>query len=100
MSNGVQFKDLFGFEKMIAPTIIKVVYIIGLILITLGVIATILEQTRYLSGGEATGFLIGAIITYGLIILVWRIVIELYFVMFGIHERLGEIRDRLGGRQP
>ena len=27
--------------------------------------------------------------------LVWRIVIEIYMVIFSINDRLGEIRDRL-----
>jgi len=92
MANDFQFQNFFTFEKMIAPTVIKIVYWIGLVVLTLGALGALFG-----GGGHMGGFLgrfIGVLVAYVVGILFWRIIMELYIVLFGIYDRLGEIRDR------
>lgn len=96
---GFSFGDLFQFEKMVAPVVLKVVYWIGLIgialylLFALGLAVT----TMGYSPMTGLGMIIGAIIGACFGVLMWRIIIEVYMVLFGIHQRLGEVRDALKG---
>jgi len=86
-------KDFLSFDRLLTPSIIKLVYFIGVVVIILsGVIAAFGSLSSY--GGGFFGFLlsiIGAI--FGLV--AWRVTIEATIVFFGIFERLGEIRDNL-----
>ena len=82
---------LLSFEKLITPTIIKIVYFIGIVVLAIvGVVGFFVS----LFGGSflsALGTLVGAVVG----ILLTRIYCELLMVMFGIYDRAGEIRDRL-----
>ncbi len=105
MSESFRFRDLFGFERLVAPRILKIGYWIGLVLITLWAIATLfgmpmMHRAKMADAGGAAfglGRLVGVLIVYVLAVLGWRVLIEVYYVFFGIYTRLGEIRDRLGG---
>jgi hypothetical protein len=88
------FKDLFSFEKLITPMIIKLVYIIGLVLIALGGIVGFFGAFAASGFGSALLTLIGALVG----LLAWRIYCELVMVFFGLYDRAGEIRDRLPAR--
>ncbi|MEL1251707.1 DUF4282 domain-containing protein [Aurantiacibacter gilvus] len=96
---GFSFGDLFQFEKMVAPAVLKVVYWIGLIgialylLFALGLAVTTMGYSPLTGLGMIVGSVIGA--CFG--VLMWRIIIEVYMVLFGIHQRLGEVRDALKG---
>ncbi len=96
---GFSFGDLFQFEKMVAPVVLKVVYWLGLVgiviwlLIALGAAVTMMD---YNVGGGLLGVLV-AVVGSAFGVLVWRIMIEVYMVLFGIHQRLGEVRDALKG---
>lgn len=91
----MKFSDLFSFEKLISISLIKIVYWIGLIggLIAGAVlfISALLFQGRVLT---ALSVLVGTVLG----LLFWRVVCEAYIVIFGIYDRLGEIRDRTGSR--
>lgn len=91
----MKFSDLFSFEKLISISLIKIVYWIGLIggLIAGAVlfISALIFQGRVLT---ALSVLIGTVLG----LLFWRVVCEAYIVIFGIYDRLGEIRDRTGSR--
>ncbi|MCW0197300.1 DUF4282 domain-containing protein [Sphingopyxis sp.] len=95
--NGFEIGDLFKFDKMVAPTILRIVYWLGLIGIAIACLMSMLGAIRMMSFSAATGLgmLLVAIIALGFGALVWRIVIEIYMVIFSINDRLGEIRDRL-----
>lgn len=84
--------ELFHFDKMIAPTIIKIVYWLGLAGFGLALIALLLSLAT--PAGSITTML-GGLIAIAFGVLFWRIVMELYSVLFGIYDRLGEVRDHM-----
>jgi len=79
--------DFLHFDKMITPTIIKIIYWIGL-----GV--SVLIGLMVLFSGRGTFF-------FGLVLLVLgplftRVYCELLIVIFKIHETLANINNKLG----
>lgn len=89
--------DFFTFEKMVAPVVLKVVYYIGL----LGILGYLLvslagafEILDY-SASTALGMIVLALFSAVFGALFWRILIEVYMVLFSINDRLGEVRDRM-----
>lgn len=90
--SGFQLGDLLNFEKIIAPTVIKIVYYIGLIGIALALLGVL--YTGLAMGGGFLSVIVGIVgCAFGALML--RIVMELYIAIFGMYERLGEIRDSL-----
>ncbi|MBU2587106.1 MAG: DUF4282 domain-containing protein [Alphaproteobacteria bacterium] len=89
--------DLFQFEKMVAPVVLKIVYWLGLVGIGIYLLIAIAGGVTMLNRNAAIGLgtillaLVGAV--FG--VLLWRILIEVYMILFGIHERLGEVRDMM-----
>lgn len=80
-------QDLFSFDKMISATAIKIIYAAGLI-------CCVLFGIGFLFNGTFTSFLIGlGILLVGPV--VWRIICESAILLFGIYERLGNIRNIL-----
>jgi len=83
-----------SFDKLIATSLIKLLYWIGIVLIVIGVLVGAL-------GGFANGFgsglvsLIVAPIGGILGIIFWRFLCEVYIVIFGMYDRLGEIQQSL-----
>lgn len=97
--------NFFSFRNFIFPSIAKVVYWIGLVLIAIGAIVMIVSSLSagsnpYLpSGSGPTIAIIGfflALIVAAIALLIWRVVIELWLVMFSIHDVLRDIRDNQG----
>src|SRR3546814_20263409 len=82
--------------KMVAPTVLRVVYWLGLIGIVLACLMSIFGAIQMMSYSATTGLgtLLVAIIALAFGTLVWRIIIEIYMVIFRINDRLGEIRER------
>ena len=89
---GFQIGDMLSFEKLIAPTLIKIVYYIGLAGIAFWALVAI--ATAFSWGGGGIVQVIVAIFGFVFGVLFWRVMMELYTVLFGIYERLGEIRDK------
>ena len=91
------FGDLFQFERMVAPTVLKIVYWLGLAGIVVWFLIALLAAVRMLEYSAATGLGSVLLAFLGLVFgtLIWRIVIEIYMVIFSINNRLGEIRDSL-----
>ncbi|XAP78744.1 DUF4282 domain-containing protein [Citromicrobium bathyomarinum] len=100
MKESFKLADFFQFERFIAPTFLKVVYILGLIGIGIYALISIIGGLGMLDYSAATGLgmIVLAILGGAFAALCWRILIEIYFVLFGIHERLGSIRDSLAGK--
>jgi hypothetical protein len=88
------FADLLSFEKLITPTVIRIVYFLGLAFIALGGILGFFGALFSGNIGPAIVALIGAALGF----LGWRIWCELVIVFFGLYDRAGEIRDRLAQR--
>ncbi len=80
----IEPEDLLSFDKMIAMPTIKIMYVVGLICIALFGIATAVDGKFLVGVGT---LLIGFVL--------WRIICETAIVLFGIYDRLGEIRNAL-----
>jgi len=91
-STGFRLGDLLRFEKMITPTLVRLVYYVGSALILLtGVVMIYSGATARYGGGMqvVTGLLTTV---FGPLLL--RIACEQVIVLFGIYDRLGQIRDQ------
>ncbi len=87
-------KAFFEFEKFLTPSLVKLVYWAGLIAIAVGTMMPIFV----LSSGTASDvplLLIGAIASFIVGSILWRVVCEIIILLFRIYERMTEIRDRL-----
>ena len=97
----ITFKDFLSLEKMLAARIIKVIYVIGLVAgAIVGLIGLVGSLISMFSGSFGSG-LGGIVITIvGVVIwfLVWRLSCEVWIVMFGIYDRLGEIKENTAPR--
>lgn len=85
------------FDKLIATGLIKLLYWIGLVAIGLGTLIGFVGAFGQFGSGFVQG--IGALILTPvggvLAIIFWRFLCEVYIVIFGIYDRLGEIRTDL-----
>ena len=93
----ISIGDLFQFERMVAPVVLKIVYWLGLIGLAIYMLIAIFGSFALMAYDPASGLgtmllaIVGAL--FGA--LFWRIMIEVYMILFGIHERLGEVRDMM-----
>ncbi|CDP50932.1 DUF4282 domain-containing protein [Paradevosia shaoguanensis] len=94
-------EKLLRFDEFIFPQVTKIIYYIGLALIALfavlgalGALFAGISQGNF--GGGLIG-LVGALIGGAVGVLVWRITVELWTVVFSIHDILKDIRDRKSG---
>jgi len=92
-------KRFTGFDKLIATSLIKILYWIGLIGILLSTVIAMLGGLGTMTRGFVMGLgtFVAAPIFSLIGLLFWRFIIEVYIVIFSIHDRLGEIRDKVGG---
>jgi hypothetical protein len=97
MESGFKFADLFDFEKLIAPKVLKIVYYLGLAAIALAALISFFRAVEFMRYDAATGLggMVISLLVLALGGLMWRVMIELYITFFGIFDRLGEIRDSL-----
>lgn len=77
-------RDFFGFRKMISTLIIKILYVIGTLILTIGGIALPFIKDDLILPG------IGALILGNLF---WRIICEGWILLFSIHDILGSIES-------
>lgn len=96
----MNWQAFLNFDRMIATSVIKFLYWIGIVLIILGGLITFFGAfaTMGYSFGAGLGQLIMAVLGTLVGLILWRILCELYIVFFSIHDRLGDIRDRLPPR--
>jgi hypothetical protein len=99
--------DFFAFRVMGTPALIRVVYLIGVVLITLaaiyiplvGTATTVCQGTpdavvcSAIPGALVGGILVG-ILVFILGQLWWRVLTELLMVIFGIHEAVRAIEGQ------
>mgnify|MGYP001222215879 CR=1 FL=1 len=90
-------KEFVSFDDMIGAALIRMLYHIGLIVIVLfglSQLVSLFAMTRF----SPTIFLVGIIAVPGGMIagfIFWRLCCELMILLYKIHDRLGEVRDRL-----
>lgn len=99
----MSWQDFSRFDKMIAPTIIRWVFLIGLALIILGGLISFLGLIiTSITQNEAVPLLIGLFLVpigTALTLLTWRIYCEIIIVIFSINESLTDIKKLLAREQ-
>ena len=93
-------RRFWGFDRLLGGSLIKIVYYIGLVGIALWVLFALvgfLGLAAYSPGAGLGGILV-ALIGGLFAVVFWRVTCELWLIIFQIHDRLGEIRDRLPPR--
>lgn len=78
--------DFLNFKIMISSILVKILYVLGAVVITIGGIISLFSDS-FLTG-------LGAIIFGNLF---WRLICELMIVVFGIHDRLSSIDNKTQG---
>lgn len=95
---GSILQRFIGFDRLLGPTLVKLVYYFGAALI-LGVTALfmLMGLMSVFSGnlGQGAMQLIAAPAVGTVAFIYWRFVCELFMLAFLAYERLGEVRDRL-----
>lgn len=80
-------EDLLSFDKMIALPAIKILYWLGLLCVAIYGLASVFQ-------GGFHNILIGfSLIIVGAVL--WRITCEAAILLFGIYDRLGDIRNAI-----
>ena len=91
---------LLSFDRLIGESLIRILYYVGLVIIVIAALVALLggiAMAAYSPSAALTGILIAAAyLVAGT--LFWRVTCELWLVLFGIHNRLAEVRDRLPPR--
>jgi membrane protein DedA with SNARE-associated domain len=88
--------SFMNFDKFVAPTLIKIVYWVGIV----GIIGAVLFQisgafqSLQYDAAAALGGVIIALIGGVVGLLVWRVACEVWIVIFSINDRLGQLVDR------
>jgi len=83
----------FSFQKMISGILIKILYVIGIIAITIGGILMIAKGSDMRYGGG--GIILGGLALIILGNLLWRIICEGWIVIFSMHEGIVSILKEL-----
>lgn len=87
-----------GFDRLLGPTLVKIVYYVGAIMIVCVTgFAMLMGLLAVFAGNFGTGLMqLLAVPAVGAVALVyWRFVCELFMLAFLAYERLGEVRDTL-----
>jgi hypothetical protein len=91
-ATGFRLGDLLRFEKMITPTLVRLVYYVGSVLLLItGLVLVYTGATSRFAGGMQV---ISGLFTIAFGPLLLRIACEQIIVLFGIYDRLGQIRDQ------
>lgn len=88
---------LFGFQKFIAPAVIKFLYYVGLFFIVfvgIGTIIYALTEFGEVGASYSGAMIVGALVGMPFSILLLRFSTELWLVLFEMNDRLGQIRDK------
>ena len=103
--------DFFAFRVMVTPALIRVVYVIGVVVITaatiliplLGTATTVCQSEgggtltcTSLGAGPLVYALLVAIVVFIVAQVCWRVLLELLMVIFGIHESVRSIEAQRG----
>lgn len=92
-----------NFDKFLAPVLIKIVYWIGIVLIVLSTLLGLVggsmmpmmnSYSNYGGGGFNPLGAVLALLFGACALLFWRVVCELWIVIFSINDRLGVLVER------
>ena len=82
-------KDFFTFKRMISTFIIKIIYVLGIVGIFVSGLYT------YSTDGVKMALIVVVIGN-----LLWRLLCEVWIVLFSIHKRLVDLEEMSGSRPP
>jgi len=95
--------DFFSFQFMITPAFIRIIYLVGVVIITLIAVFLVLATPVTVTstdggtttvGGGVLGALLLGVVYFLVAQLIWRIWMELLIVIFRIHGSLRAIEER------
>lgn len=89
----MNIKEMTRFNKFLTPSLITVIYWIGIIGIVISSIGTVLTAFSF-AGGGVPQVLSGIFLLFAGLIF-WRVICEGIMLSFRIYDRLTEIKDRL-----
>lgn len=87
-----------GFDRLLGPTLVKLVYYVGLVGLAFFTGMTMFVGLMSLFAGnvgQGVMQLIAAPAIGAVAVVYWRFLCELFMLAFLAYERMGEIRDRL-----
>lgn len=91
----MEFTDFFQFDKFLAPILIKIVYWVGLFVILLVFLGSVLGMNlAYYGERPGIGTILFTFVLCAAWALVWRILCEIWIVVFSINDRLGAIAQQ------
>lgn len=92
----MNFNNLLNFNVFVAPVLIRIVYWVGIVFIVLGTLMAMLGGgmmgSQYGGGFNPLAPLI-ALVAGAVALLVWRVMCEIWIVIFSINDRLGIIAE-------
>src|SRR5262245_10305018 len=97
---GSLLRRLMNFDRLIGPRLVKIVYFFGAAIIVLALGGALMSAVFALAGGNVGGGLmqvIAAPAVAAVAFVYWRFLCELFMLAFLAYERMGEIKDLLGG---
>jgi len=91
------YRMFLDFDQMVATRVVKLIYYFGLIIGTLAFVAGLAAALGEIGDnfGSGLGGLVIAFVAAAFGLLVWRVICESMIVVFGIYDRLSEIRELL-----
>ncbi len=94
----MNFNNLMNFDTFVAPTLIRIVYWVGIALVVICTLMAMLGGGMMAAGGYGGGFNpLGAVIALlggAVALLFWRVMCEVWIVIFSINDRLGVLVER------
>jgi len=91
---------IWGFDRLIGPVLVKIVYYVGFAAIAIGVVGALMTAVLAIVGGNIglAAMQLLAVPAVGIVALIyWRFICELFMIAFMAYDRLGEIRNLLAG---
>jgi hypothetical protein len=84
----------FGFNSFVTPKVVKVVYVLMTIVISLGTIGIIITGFRVNIAAGIFFLVIVAPLFFFIYLALWRIALEVFILLFRIGDDIRSIRDR------
>lgn len=94
----MDFNSLLTFDRFVAPTLIRIVYWVGIVFIALGTLMAVfgggMMASQYGGGGFNLFGAVIALVAGATGLLFWRVMCEVWIVIFSINDRLGILVER------
>jgi hypothetical protein len=90
----------FGFNSFVTPKVVKVVYVLITILVSLGTVGIVLSGFRVNVAVGIFFLVIVAPLFFFIYLALWRIALEIFILIFRIGDDIRTIRDRGSSMNP